>query len=311
MVNFIQYAKDAAIEITYSATINEDALVDTGNINTAKLTYSNNPNNSGKGENGEPEPTNPTGQGPDKTTITRTTGIELLKVDKDNTDKKLSGAAFTITGDSVNVVITTQGMYVLDPNGDHWMLNDGTYTTDDPNTEGMDQDAYASTTDKYSLITVVDKTYNGSETVTAADVTNANGQLKFEGLGQGLYTITETKAPTGYNLLANPIYVYIKYVPNAAGDDGAFHVYRYKDSATAPTVTDETDFTTTDWTELTPDVAGGLSTLLYDMQVENGSGTELPSTGGIGTTIFYVVGSVLVLGAAVILISRKRMAHEQ
>ena len=43
--------------------------------------------------------------------------------------------------------------------------------------------------------------------------------------------------------------------------------------------------------------------------VVNNSGSELPSTGGIGTTMFYIVGSVLVIGAAVVLISRRRMAR--
>ena len=42
--------------------------------------------------------------------------------------------------------------------------------------------------------------------------------------------------------------------------------------------------------------------------VVNKAGTELPSTGGVGTTIFYVLGSVLVLGAVVLLVTRKRMS---
>jgi LPXTG-motif cell wall-anchored protein len=45
----------------------------------------------------------------------------------------------------------------------------------------------------------------------------------------------------------------------------------------------------------------------YEVKVENHQGTELPSTGGIGTTIFYVVGAILVLGAGVVLITRRRM----
>ena len=45
------------------------------------------------------------------------------------------------------------------------------------------------------------------------------------------------------------------------------------------------------------------------ISVLNQAGTELPSTGGIGTTMFYVVGSVLVIGAAVVLISKRRMAR--
>ena len=45
-------------------------------------------------------------------------------------------------------------------------------------------------------------------------------------------------------------------------------------------------------------------------EVNNQSGTELPSTGGIGTTIFYVVGSILVVAAIVLLVTKKRMDHK-
>ena len=41
--------------------------------------------------------------------------------------------------------------------------------------------------------------------------------------------------------------------------------------------------------------------------VTNNSGTELPSTGGIGTTIFYIIGAILVIGAGVVLVTRRRM----
>ena len=43
------------------------------------------------------------------------------------------------------------------------------------------------------------------------------------------------------------------------------------------------------------------------VEIPNNSGTELPSTGGIGTTIFYVVGGILVIGAGVVLVTKKRM----
>ena len=46
------------------------------------------------------------------------------------------------------------------------------------------------------------------------------------------------------------------------------------------------------------------------IDIENNSGTELPSTGGIGTTIFYVVGAILVIGAGVVLITRRRMKND-
>ena len=44
------------------------------------------------------------------------------------------------------------------------------------------------------------------------------------------------------------------------------------------------------------------------MKVDNKSGTELPSTGGMGTTIFYVLGSILAVGAIVLLVTKKRMS---
>ena len=47
-----------------------------------------------------------------------------------------------------------------------------------------------------------------------------------------------------------------------------------------------------------------------EADIENRSGTELPHTGGIGTTIFYILGSVLVIGAAVLLVTKKRMNAE-
>lgn len=45
----------------------------------------------------------------------------------------------------------------------------------------------------------------------------------------------------------------------------------------------------------------------YTLSVENNAGTELPTTGGIGTTIFYIMGSILVLGAGVVLVTRRRI----
>lgn len=51
-----------------------------------------------------------------------------------------------------------------------------------------------------------------------------------------------------------------------------------------------------------------LATNALTVEVPNASGTELPSTGGMGTTIFYVLGSILVIGAAVLLVTKKRMS---
>ena len=57
------------------------------------------------------------------------------------------------------------------------------------------------------------------------------------------------------------------------------------------------------------EVTTNLSNLTF--QIVNLTGAELPSTGGIGTTIFYVLGSLLVVGAGVVLITRKRMGKSE
>ena len=53
------------------------------------------------------------------------------------------------------------------------------------------------------------------------------------------------------------------------------------------------------------------ATAAVEITVVNNPGTELPSTGGIGTTIFYVVGGLLIVAAGVLLITRKRMSRER
>ena len=92
------------------------------------------------------------------------------------------------------------------------------------------------------------------------------------------------KAPDGYNLLAEPISVTITW--------------------TAP----ETGETECTWTATGANiVAPGIAQL----EIENNTGTVLPSTGGIGTTIFYVIGGILVIGAAILLVTKKRLSAEK
>ena len=100
--------------------------------------------------------------------------------------------------------------------------------------------------------------------------TNAQGKIKISGLDSDTYYLREIKAPAGYNTLKEDVEVVITGATKAEGS----------------------------------------ATLTYTTvvaEINNQSGTELPSTGGMGTTVFYILGSVLVLGAAVVLVTRKRM----
>lgn len=114
--------------------------------------------------------------------------------------------------------------------------------------------------------------------------TDANGKATFEGLKEGTYYLEEITAPDGYNKLKDPVEVTIEA--------------KYKEDGTLDTTV--TDF------KLKPDAEK--NNHYYQVQsIANKAGAVLPSTGGIGTTIFYVLGSILALGAAVLLIAKKRM----
>ena len=282
--NFINYTTGDAITVTYSATLNQDANLDptVGNPNTVKLIYSNDPNFDYSGDN-VPGPNDPTGKTPESVTKTYVTGIKITKVDgKDN--KTLTGAKFEIKGESMKVVLVNKEMYKASESGTYYMLKDGTYTTTAPVTDktsaDYNADKYDSTTIKYEKVTKVEQTTVPTQ-INATGYVDKNGVLTFEGLGAGTYTITELVAPNGYNLLKESITV--KITANAELDKCTWTV----ESGDTPLTAGEDH--------------------LFAFNVENNAGAELPSTGGIGTTIFYVVGSVLVIGAAVVLITRKRM----
>lgn len=110
----------------------------------------------------------------------------------------------------------------------------------------------------------------------------------FTGLDDGNYRLTETKTPAGYNSI-DPIEFTVTAEHNVLSDNPALT------SLSGNATTGELTFTS-NTTE------GSLSA-----DVVNKSGSTLPETGGMGTTIFYVLGTILVLGAAIMLITKRRM----
>lgn len=129
---------------------------------------------------------------------------------------------------------------------------------------------------------------NAWEAITA--VKNAEGTtFTFSGLDDGNYRLTETTTPAGYNTI-DPIEFIVTAEHDVLSDNPALT------SLSGNVTTGELTFTS-NTTE------GSLSA-----DVINNAGAILPETGGIGTTIFYVVGGVLFVGAAVLLIVKRRMS---
>ncbi|MBQ4317399.1 MAG: isopeptide-forming domain-containing fimbrial protein [Clostridia bacterium] len=282
--NFL-YDSNAVVVFTYTATVNENVKVGEAMKNYVELNWKSiTPNTPPTPPTPPAElPTEPNGEGPSDETVDFSAKIELTKVNADG--DTLTGAKFSISGVSTNVSYINETIFVEDDNGEYWMLKDGKYTTTAPVTESYtvgditylaNTDKYDSITKKYAKIDVVTKETSEVEKIVAEGYVNENGIITFTGLGEGEYTITELVAPNGYNLLVNPIIVNITF--------------------------DEEDkvFTATlDGEDV--DVIDGV--IAFD--VVNNEGSVLPGTGGIGTTIFYVLGGLLLVGAAVLLISKK------
>lgn len=141
-----------------------------------------------------------------------------------------------------------------------------------------------------------------SATASEAMVTDAEGKLYIVGLASDVtLTVTEAKAPDGYNKLTKTVPLTPQVLETTIYETSGERHYD-KDgnlvSASSTTTTTET-------------VAKNLDQLdAAALEIENSQGTLLPSTGGIGTTIFYIIGGILVIGAGIILVVKKRASHE-
>ena len=152
------------------------------------------------------------------------------------------------------------------------VLNGAKFELYDAQTAGNKIDLVKVSDGVYRVATATEK---GAEGFTSAVI--EAGKATVKGLDANTtYWLEETEAPAGYNKLAGRVEVKIEnsnLTTNMTGDTWA---------------TDN----------------GGV-------QITNKTGTELPSTGGMGTTIFYVLGSILVVGAAVLLVTKKRMSSAE
>ena len=112
---------------------------------------------------------------------------------------------------------------------------------------------------------------------------STKSSMEIEGVPSGRYRLTEIKAPDGYVLLE-------KNVDFTVDASGTTVITVDSDSSSIGKVT---------------------GTKKDTLEITNTPGTPLPHTGGIGTTIIYILGSLLVVGCGVVLVSRKRMGSDK
>ena len=287
-----RHREDAGKEIliTYSAVVNEHAKIGAaGNENEAQLEYSNNPNVTPQGTDRPSDQDNVTGKTPKDLVLTYVSGIRLTKVDGADSTKKLTGAQFTLTGTSLNrVIVSTSFAEAAD--GTWYRLKDGTYTEEAP-VEGKTADLYEDTEKKYGKVT---DTIRDTSEVTATGIVDDSGVLTFRGLGAGTYEIREILAPTGYNLLKDPIKVTLAaQVPEevSAKTDEAVWKYTLEEGKTEAEIL----------ADGTPAEQG-----IAALEVKNEKGAILPSAGGRGTAMFYAGAAVLLMSGALLFFRGKR-----
>lgn len=135
------------------------------------------------------------------------------------------------------------------------------------------------------------------EGLTNQITTPENGVIVVKGVKSDDYEITEFKAPAGYNKLTAPVTV------------GAV---KTGETSTHTTVYLDKDGNKVNESAKVFEVKVDIDTIAATaVVVVNKAGTELPSTGGMGTTVFYVLGAVLVVGAGVLLVTKKRMSQSE
>lgn len=221
------------VVVTYSATINNDAVVGTtGNENETWLKY---------GDNGE------TTHGKTKT-YTWSFNIFKYFTDSNNDMQYLADVEFVL------------------------------YRKD--NTANKTEYAQFNSNNKLTG-------WTEAENEATKLKTNATSTVAVEGLDAGTYFLKEITTPGGFNGLTSDVEVKITSSCNIL--TGATYAVEYK-------MVNEEGFTDTDEQEKV-------------VPIENKRGTTLPGTGGIGTTIFYVVGGGLMVAAAILLITKKRMEN--
>ena len=264
---FIKYDAKLTEEIEDFKSVNEET-------NTVTVEFSNNPNN--KDDRGKIK---------DKT-LSYTFSID--------------GSLFGQSGISTSELIKV----AVDGNGNPIIQESSTNETYKNALAGAKFGLY---TDSDCKTPYVNKTgENGTDHEWTDIETDSDGYMEINGLDEGTYYLKELTAPTGFvkDQTIHEIVIHANYDTKDVTEDGYTYDLTYLESYTI-TIDGKATSTysmTLDGSEIKSSSINPSSALL-----NNTKGIELPATGGIGTTIFYAIGAILVVGAGILLVTRRRM----
>ena len=262
------------VEVNYNATLNDKAQLNTGRDgfeNDVKLEFSNNPDSDGTGQ---------TGETPWDTVVCFTFRMDGIKVN-DQSERSLQGAKFKLYADeecTKEIRVKTgieEGSYVV-------------ISRDEDEDEG--------------------ESMPHTENEGVEIISNENGIFNIIGLDSQTYYLKETKAPSGYRLLKDPIKITVKATygnrNNYIKGDGATDKTLKKLEATASFK----EFYSGEYSEydnnLTTDVESGT----LNIKVVNKVGSKLPATGSVATVLLVGAGSTVM--ASVIIRNRRKKEAE-
>ena len=280
--NLVENSKqDMNVLVTYSATVNNKAVIGTNpNTNTAYLEYSNNPNQS-QGNN------IPTSTTPAEHVYTYVAGFEISKVSP--ADKLLPGAQFMIEGEDVTIAKLNVIGYSFkeDADGEYYNVNNSYTTATQDNYGGKKYVAEYGTIEKDGP-QVVGMTSDKDE----KDGDKTVGTLRFNGLKEGSYTIPEVLAPTGYKKLDKPITVKIEWTAPNLKNGKTECEWKY-------TVSSEENVVTSTETDNS------------HYKIVNQHGLTLPFTGGEGANLLAGLGLALMAAAVAAILYIKRRQNRE
>lgn len=302
-----RHQKGDKVEVTITAILNQEAVVAPNtNPNDLAIDFSNDSNFDYEGDPFNPDfdDDEPHGTTPKVTVITYTTQLDITKV-IGNTEDALTGAEFRLSStNNAKVGYVTGTKYVeasevaeddeLANTDDWYQLVDNAYTKTAP-TEDT-KNAYKDTETIYKEVIVAKPTETPTNNTMAQAFVNSEGKVVFTGLSVGVYTLEEVTVPDGYNKMAD-ITFKVTWTK-----EGGFRVEDLQGMADGNTIT-------VNGLTINDDVITGVGTTMTTV-IPNFTGSLLPSTGGIGTTIFYIVGGILVIGAGILLVAKKRMSSK-